>query len=149
MYLGAFGILYTVDVHLAIAFRNHIGRVVGDGSKLTGLPVPEVEIPEQITYQIQTDQVLRSGEPAIELVDSESNFTNVKFAGSDGIAVSSDMASIKISAKPLRDEVIEKVPPLVEKKLEDYATNESVDQKLAALPSPTYIDWNNLPNLTV
>ena len=50
----------------------------------------------QITYQIQTDKILRAGEPAIELVDSEGYFSNVKFEATGGIAVSSSASSIII-----------------------------------------------------
>ena len=83
-----------------------------------------------MTYLLQTDKVLRSGEPAIELVDSEGNFSNVKVVGANGIVVTSDMQGLKLDGAV-------------------FATTASVDQKLAAQPSPTYVDWNNLPNLTV
>ena len=53
-------------------------------------------IPDATTYQIQTDKILRSSDPAIELVDSEGYYSNVKFQGSGGITVTSDMQSIII-----------------------------------------------------
>ena len=95
---------------------------------IAAIEIPE--IPEQVTYLLQTDKVLRSGEPAIELVDSEGNFSNVKVVGANGIVVTSDMQGLKLDGAV-------------------FATTASVDQKLAAQPSPTYVDWNNLPNLTV
>tara|TARA_B100001559_G_scaffold310737_1_gene306430 strand:- start:418 stop:1839 length:1422 start_codon:yes stop_codon:yes gene_type:complete len=52
--------------------------------------------PTQLTYQIGTDKVMRAGEPSIELVDSEGYYSNVKFQGTGGIAVSSDLQSIII-----------------------------------------------------
>jgi hypothetical protein len=53
-------------------------------------------IPEQVTYQIQTDKILRSSDPAIELVDSAGFYSNVKFTGTGGIGVTSDFNGIII-----------------------------------------------------
>lgn len=61
--------------------------------EITGKPDT---FPPSITYQIGTDKVTRSGEPAIELVDSDDNYTNVKFQGLNGINVTSDLQSIII-----------------------------------------------------
>ena len=59
--------------------------------------ITELELaPTAVTYQIGTDKVMRAGEPAIELVDSEGYFSNVKFQGRGGIAVTSDLQSIII-----------------------------------------------------
>ena len=65
------------------------------------------EVPDQITYQIQTDKVLRSGEPAIELVDSEGFFSNVKFETSGLISVSSSASSIVVNSNKIEDRVDE------------------------------------------
>ena len=53
-------------------------------------------LPTPATYQIQTDKILRSSDPAIELVDSEGYYSNVKFQGTGGITITSDMQSIII-----------------------------------------------------
>ena len=57
--------------------------------------------PAAVTYQIQTDQVLRSGEPAIELVDSEGYYSNVKFEATGGLTVSSSASSIIFDASAI------------------------------------------------
>ena len=56
--------------------------------------MPEAQA--QVTYQIQTDKILRSSDPAIELVDSEGFYSNVKFSGTGGIGVTSDFNGIII-----------------------------------------------------
>ena len=63
------------------------------------------EIPDPLTYQIQTDKVLRSGEPAIELVDSEGYFSNVKFENDGLIDVYSNASSIVISSERIEEEI--------------------------------------------
>ena len=105
---------------------SNTSQLTNDSGFITAADVPEVEVPDQVTYQLQTDAVLRAGEPAIELVDSNGMFTNVKFFGEGGIGITSDANSLKISAQPLREEVIEKVPPLVNQKLKDYAKKEDI-----------------------
>ena len=69
-------------------------RQQGDANLQT--QINNLDIPTQVTYQIQTDKVLRSGEPAIELVDSEGFYSNVKFEATGGLAVSSSASSIII-----------------------------------------------------
>jgi hypothetical protein len=56
---------------------------------------------EALTYQIQTDKILRSGEAAIELVASDRSYTNVKFVGENGISVYSDFEGININGAGL------------------------------------------------
>ena len=56
-----------------------------------------------LTYTIQTDKVLRSGEPAIELVDSEGYFSNVKFEADGIIGVYSNPSSIVISSERIEE----------------------------------------------
>jgi len=61
------------------------------------------EFPEQVTYQIQTDKILRSSDPAIELVDSAGYYSNVKFTGTGGIGVTSDINGILIDASSINN----------------------------------------------
>ena len=61
--------------------------------KVSGLP-----------YRLGTDKAARSaryGEPAIELVDAEDNFSNVKFFGLNGIKVESTIQGINIDGSDL------------------------------------------------
>ena len=97
--------------------------------------IPEGAGPDtRLPYRLGTDKAakrsVKSGDPSIELVDAEDNFSNVKFHGLGGIKCESTIEGIKVDGSA-------------------FATNESVDQKLAALLSPTYVDCDNLPNLTV
>ena len=61
------------------------------------------KVPDPLTYRIQTDKVLRAGEPAIELVDSEGYFSNVKFEADGLIAVGSNAASIVVSSEQIEE----------------------------------------------
>jgi len=61
---------------------------------------------EQITYQIQTDKILRAGQPAIELVDSAGFYSNVKFSGTGGIGAASDMNGIIIDGSTLQKDKV-------------------------------------------
>jgi len=54
------------------------------------------DIPDQVTYQIQTDKILRASDPAIELVDSAGFYSNVKFSGTGGVGLTSDFNGIII-----------------------------------------------------
>ena len=56
---------------------------------------------EGLTYQIQTDKILRAGDAAIELVASDNSYTNVKFTGENGISVYSDYEGIRINGSGL------------------------------------------------
>ena len=60
--------------------------------------ITSADLPTVPTYLLQTDKITRAGEPAIELVDSEGNYSNVKFVGVGDIVVTSDIAGINISA---------------------------------------------------
>ena len=76
--------------------------------KTYGTPVEIPEAKDPITYQIQTDKVLRAGEPAIELVDSEGYFSNVKFRSiGSGVSVGSDQHHIVIDAGEISNRVDE------------------------------------------
>jgi hypothetical protein len=70
-----------------------------------------------LTYQIGTDKVMRYGEPAIELVGSDNSYTNVKFAGTAGIAVTSDLQSIIIDGSSItsRVDILELQNPILKK----------------------------------
>jgi len=74
-------------------------------------------IPEQVTYQIQTDQILQSGEPAIELVDSAGLFSSVKFTGTGGLGVTSDFSGIIIDGSSIasRVDILELQNPILKK----------------------------------
>lgn len=63
--------------------------------------INSIEIPSQLTYQIGTDKVMRAGEPAIELVDSEGYYSNVKFEATGGLTVSSTASSIVFDASAI------------------------------------------------
>ena len=56
------------------------------------------EVPEdsRLPYRLGTDKAARAGEAAIELVDAEDNFSNVKFHGAGGITCESTIDGIKI-----------------------------------------------------
>ena len=56
---------------------------------------------EGLTYQIQTDKILRAGDAAIELVASDNSYTGVKFTGENGISVYSDYEGIRINGSGL------------------------------------------------
>ena len=56
---------------------------------------------ESLTYQIQTDKILRTGEAAVELVASDNSYTNVKFTGVGDVVVTSDFSGIIIDGSAL------------------------------------------------
>ena len=90
------------DTTITLALNQEIeDRTAGDNSlqqQIDALPDPVT----QVTYQIQTDKILRAGEPAIELVDSEGFFSNVKFEKiGTHIDVSSTGSSIVIDGTNL------------------------------------------------
>ena len=58
----------------------------------------------RLPYRLGTDKAARSarsGEPAIELVDAEDNYSNVKFFGVNGIDVESTISGIKVDGHQL------------------------------------------------
>ena len=74
--------------------------------KTYGANIDLPDLPDPLTYTIQTDKVLRSGEPAIELVDSKGFFSNVKFEKTGrSVAINSTASSIVIDTTNLDREV--------------------------------------------
>lgn len=63
------------------------------------------DFPEQVTYLIQTDKILRSYPPAIELVDSAGYYSNVSFTGIGGVEVTSDFNGIIIDGSSLATDI--------------------------------------------
>ena len=97
----ATGITYTYDASSQTWVVSGSGAADALETELDGLSnriqtLENATAPSQVTYQIQTDKVLRSGEPAIELVDSDGYYSNVKFEATGGLAVSSSASSIII-----------------------------------------------------
>ena len=65
----------------------------------------KVEEDSRLPYRIETDKVVRSGGtrmgPEIDLVDAQDNYTNIKFTGTNGVDVSSDIQGIIIDGDNL------------------------------------------------
>lgn len=65
----------------------------------------------RLPYRIETDKVMRdtkevrSGEAEIQLVDNEDNYSNIKFAGTNGVDVTSTAASIIIDGSKLAGDI--------------------------------------------
>lgn len=108
-----------VSTEIAVDINGQVSQLSADIARIDGLIVEELETRDEliedatelnsaqevrlnaleaanVTYQISTDKVLRAGDPAIELVDSAGYYSNVKFQGTGGIAVTSDLQSIII-----------------------------------------------------
>ena len=90
----------------------------------------KVEDDARLPYRIETDKVLRAGEvrstvAEVQLVDNQDNFSNVKFTGTNGISVTSDIQGITFDGAALMGDIsIE---------LDDYATkvySDNADQDL-------------------
>jgi hypothetical protein len=84
------------------------------------------DFPEQVTYQIQTDKILRNSQPAIELVDTAGYYSNVKFTGTGGIEVTSDFNGIIIDGSSIGGGNVN---------LDGYYTKTETDQLDAAIQS--------------
>ena len=75
-----------------------------DGVKWRTKTYSGAEPDARLPYRLGTDKAARSarsGEPSIELVDAEDNFSNVKFFGVNGIECESTIAGIKIDGHQL------------------------------------------------
>ena len=75
-----------------------------DGIKWRTKTYSGAEPDARLPYRLGTDKAARSarsGEPSIELVDAEDNFSNVKFFGVNGIECESTIAGIKIDGHQL------------------------------------------------
>ena len=87
---------------------------------------------KSLPYRIETDKVTRegkaqpfSGEAEIQLVDSEDNYSNVKFTGTNGVDVSSTASSIVIDGAQLTGDI--------NLELDNYATKTYSDNGDKAL----------------
>ena len=72
-----------------------------------------------LSYMLQTNSITGGGEPAIDLVDSDDGFSNVKIEGTNGIKVTSNSSSIIIDGSD--------VQAIAD--LDDYYTKTEVDSK--------------------
>ena len=62
---------------------------------------------ERLPYRLGTDKAARNGEAAVELVDNQDNYSNVKFFGEKGISCSSNIQGILVSGDNLQDQIDE------------------------------------------
>ena len=75
-----------------------------DGDKWVTKTYSGAEGDERLPYRLGTDKAARSarvGDPAIELVDAQDNYSNVKFFGVNGIECESTIQGIKIDGHQL------------------------------------------------
>ena len=65
----------------------------------------KVEEDSRLPYRIETDKVVRAGStrmgPEIDLVDAQDNYSNIKFTGTNGVDVTSDLQGIIIDGDSL------------------------------------------------
>ena len=61
----------------------------------------------RLPYRLGTDKAARVGEAAVELVDAQDNYSNVKFFGDDGISCASNIQGITISGDNLQKQIDE------------------------------------------
>ena len=81
-----------------------------DGTKWVTKTYNGAEADVRLPYRLGTDKAARSarsGEPAVELVDAEDNFSNVKFFGEKGISCSSNIQGILVSGDQLQQQIDE------------------------------------------
>ena len=132
----------VVSTEIAVDINGQVSQLSADIARIDGLIVEELETRDEliedatdlnasqesrldaleaanVTYQISTDKVLRAGEPAIELVDSDGNFSNVKFEATGGLTVSSTASSIIFDGSAI---------DVGEVNLDNYYTKQEVDQ---------------------
>ena len=60
---------------------------------------------ERLPYRLGTDKAARDGEAAVELVDNQDNYSNVKFFGERGISCSSNIQGILVSGDHLQQQI--------------------------------------------
>ena len=72
-----------------------------DGVKWRTKTYSGAEADARLPYRLGTDKAARSGEAAVELVDAEDNYSNVKFFGVNGIECESTISGIKIDGHQL------------------------------------------------
>lgn len=75
-----------------------------DGVKWRTKTYSGAEVDGRLPYRLGTDKAARSarsGEPAVELVDAEDNYSNVKFFGVNGIQIESTISGIRFDGSEL------------------------------------------------
>ena len=75
-----------------------------DGVKWRTKTYSGAEADARLPYRLGTDKAARSarsGEPAVELVDAEDNYSNVKFFGVNGIQIESTISGIRFDGSEL------------------------------------------------
>ena len=75
-----------------------------DGTKWRTKTYSGAEVDGRLPYRLGTDKAARSarsGEPAVELVDAEDNYSNVKFFGVNGIQIESTISGIRFDGSEL------------------------------------------------
>ena len=75
-----------------------------DGVKWRTKTYSGAEADARLPYRLGTDKAARSarsGEPAVELVDAEDNYSNVKFFGVNGIQIESTISGIQFDGSEL------------------------------------------------
>ena len=102
------------DASRGLAFyAEKLGLNIGDGLEFdafTGQLKSTVD--DRLPYRIETDKItregkpeLRSGEAEIQLVDNQDNYSNVRFAGTNGVDVTSTASSIIIDGSKLAGDI--------------------------------------------
>ena len=96
-----------IDASRGLEFvAEKLGLKIGDGLEFDAFTGELKTLSDsRLPYLIQTDKVLRSGEAAIELVDNDDNFSNVKFVGTNGVDVTSTASSIVIDGSKLSGDI--------------------------------------------
>ena len=104
--LGEFTANQEGNTDVVIYNSDLTERVSDLEEEIHGLSSDVSSLPDPATYTIQTDKISRSIDPAIELVDNEGNFSNVKFAKTGrSVAINSTPSSIVIDTTNLDSEI--------------------------------------------
>ena len=102
------------DASRGLAFyAEKLGINIGDGLEFDAFTGQlKSTSDDRLPYRIETDKVtregkpeLRSGEAEIQLVDNQDNYSNVRFAGTNGVDVTSTAASIIIDGSKLAGDI--------------------------------------------
>ena len=104
--LGEFTANQEGNTDVVIYNSDLTERVSDLEEEVHGLSSDVSSLPDPVTYTIQTDKISRSLNPAIELVDSEGYFSNVKFEKTGrSVAINSTPSSIIIDTTDLDSEI--------------------------------------------